>query len=161
MNRRNILGLTPGALVLLAACGPAQETAPQPTAPGGAATAGQPTTAASAAGKPVKGGTLNAVMARDATNFDPKAQSDAYSSSVMNQVLDTLYEIDKDGKAAGRLIEKTDNPQPNVYVWTIRKGIKFHDGTDLDAEAVKFNLQRHIDDPKSVRNQDVRDITSM
>jgi peptide/nickel transport system substrate-binding protein len=160
MQRRKILAITPGALALLAACGPAQESASKPTtAPGQPSTA--PTTASSATGKPVKGGTLTAAMARDATNFDPKAQNDVYSGVVLSQVVDTLYDIDRDGKAVGRLVEKTDNPSPNIYVWTIRKGIKFHDGTDLNAEAVKFNLQRHIDDQKSVRYGDVRDITAL
>src|SRR6266508_4422349 len=162
MKRRKILVLTPSAFALLAACGPAQETAPKATEPaGGATTAPAGATTAPVAGKPVKGGTLTAVMARDATNCDPILQNDVYSAVVLNQVVDTLYDIDKDGKAVGRLIEKTENPSPNVYVWTLRKGIKFHDGTDLNAEAVKFNLQRHIDNQKSVRFGDVRDITSM
>jgi peptide/nickel transport system substrate-binding protein len=149
MKRRMLLTTLPAAAVLMAACGP-QQTGGQPAAGG-----------QEAAGKPVKGGTLTVAMARDATNFDPLKQSDVYSSSVMNNVVDTLYEIDKDGKVVGRLVEKTENPQPNVYVMSLRKGIKFQDGTDLNAEAVKFNLQRHLDDPKSVRNADVKDITSM
>jgi peptide/nickel transport system substrate-binding protein len=163
MKRRKILTVTPAAFALLAACGPAQEATPKPTtAAGGATTApSQPTTAANAAGKPVQGGTLTAAMSRDATNFDPIFQNDVYSAVVLNQVVDTLYEIDKDGKAVGRLVEKTDNPSPNVYVMSIRKGIKFHDGTDMNAEAVRFNLQRHLDNQKSVRYGDVRDITSM
>src|SRR6266536_599657 len=156
MKRRKILVLTPSAFALLAACGPAQEATPKATEP-----AGRATTAPAAANKPVKGGTLTAVMSRDATNFDPVFQNDVYSAVVLNQVVDTLYELDKEGKAVGRLVEKTDNPSPNVYVWSIRKGIKFHDGTDLNAEAVKFNIQRHIDNQKSVRFGDVRDITSM
>src|SRR6266536_4232800 len=156
MKRRKILVLTPSAFALLAACGPAQEATPKATEP-----AGRATTAPAAANKPVKGGTLTAVMSRDATNFDPVFQNDVYSAVVLNQVVDTLYELDKEGKAVGRLVEKTDNPSPNVYVWSIRKGIKFHDGTDLNAEAVKFNIQRHVDDPKSVRYGDVRDITAI
>ena len=153
MRRRRIFELTPSAFALLVACGRAPDASP--AAPSGAAGT------ATNAGKPTKGGTLTAVMPRDAVNFDPIAQNDSYSAAVMNQVVDTLYDVDKDGKAVGRLVEKAENPQPNVYVWSIRKGVKFHDGTDLTAEVVKFNLQRHIDNPKSPRYGDVRDITAM
>jgi peptide/nickel transport system substrate-binding protein len=59
------------------------------------------------------------------------------------------------------VIEKAENPDPATYLWTLRQGIKFQDGTDLNAEAVKFNLNRHIQDPKSVRNQDVKTITAI
>ena len=148
MERRGILQVVPAA-ALLAACGPA------PSGRGPDGTGAQP------AGKPVRGGTFTVAMARDATNFDPTRQSDVYSAMVMNNTVDTLFEVDKEGNVVGRLVEKSENPQPNVYVFTLRKGIKFHDGTDLNAEAVKFNLQRHIDDPKSVRNQDVKDITAI
>jgi peptide/nickel transport system substrate-binding protein len=162
MNRRRILQLSPSAFALLVACGREAEPAPQPPVPTAGTTApASGAGGASAANKPLRGGTLTAVMPRDAINFDPKAQNDSYSGVILNQVVDTLYELDKDGKPVGRLIEKSENPQPNVYVWSIRKGIKFHDGTDLNAEAVKFNLQRHLDDSKSVRYGDVRDITSI
>ena len=148
MERRVILQVVPAA-TLLAACGPA------PSGRGPDGTGAQP------AGKPVRGGTFTVAMARDATNFDPTRQSDVYSAMVMNNTVDTLFEVDKEGNVVGRLVEKTENPQPNVYVFTLQKGIKFHDGTDLNAEAVKFNLQRHLDDPRSVRHQDVKDITAI
>jgi peptide/nickel transport system substrate-binding protein len=133
--------------------------AAQPTT----ATAAQPTTApaASAAGKPVKGGNLTVAMERDASTFDPTRSQDVYSNAIVGLVGDSLYKIDDKAGVIGSLVEKTDNPQPNVYVLTLRKGIKFQDGTDLDSAAVKFNLERHINDPKSVRNQDVKDITSI
>ena len=67
----------------------------------------------------------------------------------MATVLDSLYELDQEGKVRGRLVEKTENPQPNVYLMTLRRGVTFHDGTPLDAEAVRFNLQRHLETPGS------------
>src|SRR5262249_18241961 len=72
-----------------------------------------------------------------------------------------LYKVDEKGDVVGQLVEKTENPQPNVYIMTLRKGIKFQDGTDLNAEAVKFNLDRHRNDPKATTIQDVKDITSI
>jgi peptide/nickel transport system substrate-binding protein len=35
------------------------------------------------------------------------------------------------------------------YTLTLRPGVTFHDGTPFNAEAVKFNIQRHIDLPDS------------
>lgn len=143
MNRRTIIRTLPAGAALLG------------TACLSAAPIGDPTR------QPARGGTLTAVMSRDPVNLDPLRQTDIFAGVVMNTTLDTLYEIDKDARVVGRLVEKTENPQPNVYVMSLRKGITFHDGTDLNAEAVRFNLQRHIDTAAAPRHQDVRDITSM
>jgi peptide/nickel transport system substrate-binding protein len=69
--------------------------------------------------------------------------------------------VNDKAEVVGSLVEKTDNPQPNVYVMTLRQGIKFQDGTDFNSEAVKFNLERHMNDPKGTRLQDVKDITTI
>jgi len=44
------------------------------------------------------------------------------------------------------LAERWEFPDPKTIIFYLRKGIKFHDGTDFNAEAVKFNVDR-IQDP--------------
>jgi peptide/nickel transport system substrate-binding protein len=116
---------------------------------------------AGAAGDPVMGGTLTLAMARDMTTFDTLKAQDVYSSVVLAQIVESLFDVADDGSVVGRLVEKSENPSPEVYVWTLRKGIKFTDGSDFNAEVVKWNLDRHINTATSVRNQDVRDITNI
>ncbi|MBV9581009.1 MAG: hypothetical protein JO057_20710 [Chloroflexi bacterium] len=134
-------------------------------APAGAGA--QPTVAATtaaqttAAGKPIKGGQLVVATQRDATTFDPNKSQDVYSNDILSLVSDTLFEIDNKGQVVGRLVDKTENPEPNVYVFTLKSGIKFQDGTPLDSAAVKFNLERQINDPSSTNSQDVKPITDI
>ncbi|HLZ32315.1 MAG TPA: ABC transporter substrate-binding protein [Chloroflexota bacterium] len=153
----------PAAAPTTAAAAAAPTTAPAAAAKPTTAPAAAPTTApaANAAGKPVKGGQLVVATARDATTFDPTKSQDVYSNAVIGLVTDSLYKIDDKAQVVGSLVEKTDNPQPNIYIMTLRKGIKFTDGTDLNSEAVKFNLERHINDPKATTSQDVKDITNI
>lgn len=151
-----------GAVVLtlaLAACGGGgrDETGSSQPAQSGGSPAAQQT----GGQKPVKGGTLTIAMARDVTTLDNLKTSDVYSAMVLDNVVETLFEVDKDGKVVGRLVEKSENPQPNVYVWTLRKGIKYTDGTDFTSEVVKFNIDRFRNDATSVRYQDVKDITDI
>src|ERR1700687_2039214 len=99
--------------------------APKPTvAPAAAPTtapAAQP--AANPAGQPVKGGQLVVATSRDATTLDPTKSQEVYSNAIIGLVSDSLYKVDDKAQVVGPLVEKTDNPQPNVYLLTLRKGI--------------------------------------
>ncbi|MGH2587093.1 MAG: ABC transporter substrate-binding protein [Dehalococcoidia bacterium] len=43
------------------------------------------------------------------------------------------------------LAEKWEIVDPTTITFALRQGVKFHDGTDLDAEAVRWNLTRILD----------------
>src|SRR5260370_6540885 len=70
----------------------------------------------------------------------------------MNEVLEGLV-----GLMPGSLSEIvpvlssswTVSPDGRTYTFTLRKGIKFHDGTDFNADAVKFNYDRWLHIPDS------------
>ena len=136
-------------------------SATRAAAPGSPA-AGSPAAAASAAAQKVKtGGTLTMGLSRDATNLDSAKSQDAYSGYVEGNVVEPLFVETVDFKVAGNLVDKVDNPDDKTYVFHLHPGIKFQDGTDFNADAVKWNLQRHIDDKSSVRHTDVQNITAM
>ena len=51
----------------------------------------------------------------------------------------------KDGQPVPELATSWKQTSPTQYVFTLRDGVKFTDGTPFDAEAVKFNLDRLLD----------------
>lgn len=174
VRRRRFLGVSGMGLAaaIAAACGGggnnntsgSQSNATTAPSGGGTTTAGgaSATSAATAAAAKVnRGGAFNVAIARDLTTLDPTRNQDVYGGSVLSMVAEGIYEVDKNANTVPRVAQKAESPEPNVYVWTLRPGIKFQDGTDLNSEAVKFNINRHIDDPKSVRHQDVTDVTSI
>lgn len=63
----------------------------------------------------------------------------------MSHVVETLFEYTPDGKIVPLLVERYSfSSDRKTLTLFLRKGIKFHDGTDFNAEAVKFNLERLI-----------------
>ncbi len=94
-------------------------------------------------GEPVKGGTLTYGIDSDTANpWAPYKASYATSGYVpLQAVSDSLFAVTDEGKTVPLLVESVDH-NADYTEWTlhIRKGIKFHDGTPLDGDAVKFNI---------------------
>jgi peptide/nickel transport system substrate-binding protein len=94
-------------------------------------------------GKPVKGGTLRYGTDSDSANpWAPYRVSCATSCYVpLSIVSDALFDLTDKGEPVPLLAESVDhNADYTEWTMKIRDGIKFHDGTPLDAAAVKFNI---------------------
>src|SRR5436190_1079 len=77
------------------------------------------------------------------TTTDPYDANDTLSQAMAKSFYEGLYGFDKDMKMIPVLAESyTASPDGLVYTIKLRKGIKFHDGTDFKADAVKVNLDR-------------------
>jgi peptide/nickel transport system substrate-binding protein len=81
-------------------------------------------------------------------SLDPAADTAVNDFRILVNVYDGLVRY-KDGalEPAPALAESwTISPDGLVYTFKLRKGVKFHDGSTFDADAVKFNFDRMLDE---------------
>lgn len=62
-----------------------------------------------------------------------------------SEILDTLVKLDYDLKPIAGLATEWNRVSPTVWQFKLRENVIFHDGTKLDAKAVKFSLERVMD----------------
>ncbi|MBB2910714.1 peptide/nickel transport system substrate-binding protein [Streptosporangium becharense] len=67
------------------------------------------------------------------------------STLIQTAVLDTMVTLDARGVPAPRLATQWTQPDPATYLFTLRKGVRFADGTPLTADDAAFSLRRHLD----------------
>src|SRR5437764_7146439 len=111
---------------------------------------------------PAQTQTLRIGMQGDPATLDP-AQSAAFVDRVaMAAVCDKLIELDASLNYVPQLA--------TAWVWsadalsltlTLRAGVIFHDGAPLDAEAVKFNIERFKTAPYSRRAAELKPVKSV
>jgi glutathione transport system substrate-binding protein len=76
-------------------------------------------------------------------HLDPANTNDTLSQSVERTMYQGLFGFDKDMKLIPALAEKVDADETATeFVFHLRHGVTFHDGTPFDAEAVRANLER-------------------
>src|SRR5690349_11047791 len=77
------------------------------------------------------------------TTTDPYDANDTLSQAMAKSFYEGLFGFDKDMKMVPVLAESYEASKDGlVYTIHLRKGVKFHDGTDFKADAVKANLDR-------------------
>jgi len=78
----------------------------------------------------------------DALTSDPHAANESPTHSASRKIYDVLYYNDKDMKNTPWLA--TGHKLINATTWelSLRKGVRFHDGSDFTADDVKFSIDR-------------------
>jgi len=135
--------------VVASACGGGSSKGSTPTSAAGPATTAGITDKSATDAKPVAGGSLVYGIEADTSGGFClyKAQLAIGGIQVVRSIYDTLTMPGGDGKIHPYLAQSVTGTANNT-VWTIklRPGIKFHDGTALDATAVKDNLDHYRHD---------------
>ena len=107
---------------------------------------------AAEAQQPKRGGTLTLALEADFPSLDPLRVTALVERQVGLAVMDPLFDIDEKGEVKPMLAtgyEVLDGGK--TYRITLREGVKFHDGTAFDADAVVFNLERSLDPKNACR----------
>jgi peptide/nickel transport system substrate-binding protein len=110
----------------------------------------------------VRGGTLRVGLEGELTTLDLPYYTIPPELAVFRAVFNTLVFIDANLKVVPELAESWKWDNETTLTMKLRKGVKFHDGTDFDAAAVKFNIERLLDDAtKSRLKSEVADVKSV
>lgn len=82
------------------------------------------------------GKTLNVALGTEPTDLNPIANN-AMMYDIIN-VFSGLIKSDNNLEAVGDLAKTWEQPDSNTYVFHLRDGVKWHDGTDFTSDDVKF-----------------------
>src|SRR5262245_16400849 len=113
-------------------------------------------------------GTASAqIVLRIGLNDDPDALDPTISRAYVGRLVfaafcDKLFDVTPDLKIVPQ-------PRPSVewaaggraVVIKLRPGVRFHDGEPFNAEAVRFNIERHLSTPGSFRKSEIGEIKSV
>jgi len=91
------------------------------------------------------GGTLRIGIDVDAGTLDPRLANDTTARRVIEQVYDGLIELDPQLRPQPALAESWTQTSPTVWVFKLRKNVRFHDGTPLTAADVVFTYTTILD----------------
>jgi peptide/nickel transport system substrate-binding protein len=147
LRRATVLAAS-GTLLLTAACGPIDSS--NGDDPGG--------------DRPIRpGGELRVALAEEPDLLDPTLARTLVGRVVFNAICEKLYDVDEDLNLIPQLAAELPEVSEDGMSMTvpIREGLTFADGTTLDAEAVKFSLDRHRELPGSARSSELASVDNV
>lgn len=91
--------------------------------------------------------TVTIVLSEEPDNVEPcESCRSEVGRVILKNIVEPLTEINPvDGNLVPRLATAWEQIDPTTWRLTLRKGVKFHDGADFNAEAVKYSINRLMD----------------
>jgi len=106
------------------------------------------TAAASTGAAPKRGGQATILQTNDFVSMDPIFASGPTAASVYDWLLTWRQSPDGTYGVQPHLARSFET-FPTKIVFHLRDGVKFHDGSDLNADVVVWNVKRMVQNPKS------------
>ena len=106
--------------------------------------------------------TLRIGLAEDPDILDPTLARTFVGRIVFMGLCDKLLDIDKDLKLVPQLAtEWSWSSDQTAVTFKLRPGVSFHDGEKMDAEAVRYSLDRHLNLQGSFRRSEINVVKSI
>ena len=156
MVRLRIGALIAATAIVFAACGTAASPSPSAGVPSTSTPPSSTEPAPSVGGEIKEGGSIVVGLPGDMVLADPSLVSDSNSSYIHLNVIEGLLGVKAGtlGEIEPVLAESIPEPIDDglTYTFKLRTGIKFHDGTDFNADAVVYNYDRQKNAPAALRD---------
>ena len=142
--KKNFLALVLGAVMtasLITGCGGKTSSGGSSTA---AADSGS-TSVTEAAGEMVEGGDFIKGVSTEAPGFDPFTTQTADARSIFFNIYEGLMATEPDGSFSPALAETCEaSDDLQTYTFTLRQGVKFHNGNELTMDDVLYSIEKSI-----------------
>jgi len=89
-----------------------------------------------------QGAELRIGLAADVTSMDPHFLNLQPNVNISWHVFDALTHVNEDARLVPGLADSWRAIDPTTWEFRLRRGVKFHDGTDFTAEDVVFSIER-------------------
>jgi peptide/nickel transport system substrate-binding protein len=96
-------------------------------------------------GSPKPGGTSVWAAETDPVALNPITNSNFSSTQGFEHCYESLTAFDAKAQIVPALAERWDTPNPTTYVFHLRPGVRFHDGSEFTAEDVKYTFDIVLD----------------
>ncbi|SIT88992.1 glutathione ABC transporter substrate-binding protein [Edaphobacillus lindanitolerans] len=93
-----------------------------------------------------EGGDLVLAVLSDASSLDPHGSNDVPSSAVQENIFETLVKRNDNNEIEPGLATEWEAIDDTTWEFKLQEGVKFHDGEDFNAEAVKKSFERVLDE---------------
>ena len=123
LSRRDLIKLTAGAGISLTALTQLAELGPPPA-------------------QAQTGGTVRINMATDIQQLDPHLVTAWNDYCPWESMFSSLTALDRDFQPVPDLATSWTQPDAKTYIFTLRKGVLFHNGREMKADDVKFSFER-------------------
>lgn len=92
------------------------------------------------------GGTLTVAQSSDILTMDPAMHRSRITQTVIRNVFEALVNQDENLKPVPELATEWEQVDPTTWRFELRKDVTFHNGEPFNAEAVKYSIERVLDD---------------